>query len=80
MRVRLIDFHNKIDAYKAKEAAMSHALARKGLKPEDVRGYTCSAIWHYCPGVQRAQAKCENDWNAEAAAVQGTVAVVTALH
>uniref|UniRef100_A0A7S3QRB1 Uncharacterized protein n=1 Tax=Dunaliella tertiolecta TaxID=3047 RepID=A0A7S3QRB1_DUNTE len=34
MRVRLIDFHNKIDAYKAKEAAMSHALARKGLKPE----------------------------------------------
>jgi len=34
MRVRLIDFHNKIDAYKAKEAAMAHALARKGMKPE----------------------------------------------
>jgi hypothetical protein len=40
MHVRLIDFHNKIDAYKAKEAAMSHALARKGLKPE-VCVYVC---------------------------------------
>jgi len=42
MRVRLIDFHNKIDSYKAKEAAMSHALQRKGLKPE-VRGG--SNVW-----------------------------------